>query len=394
MSLISYVSDYLKENNLDENFEQYTNEDLATQLRAFYASLRKKSGQEYSKSGYISIRAAINRHLTSPPFSKSINIIHDKEFMLCNQVFTGIIRKMRESGKDVTHHKTAIPEGDMAKMYETKTLSNDTPLSLLRKVFVEISINFGRRGREGLRELTRESIIIKKDDKGQEYATMTFNELDKNHQNPSPKEPEKKQILYSQDDSDLCPILSLKKYISKLNPKCSSFFQRPRNLKNPALDPVWYENKSLGIHTLENMMKNISADANLSQTYTNHCLRATTTTILGHAGVDGRNICSVTGHKNLQSLDSYIKEPTMDQRKNMCTILHNYGKKSNPKTSLALPNTSTNKKPSCTITKPITTVTEENTTATITKPPEESLFSGAQFLGQTTINVMINKTQN
>jgi hypothetical protein len=363
-------------------------------LRAFYGSLRKKTGESYSKSGYINIRAAINRHLTSPPFNRTMNIMHDKEFLSCNQVFTGILRKLRETGKDLTTHKCAIPEGDMAKMYQTGTLSNENPLSLLRKVFVEISINFGRRGREGLRDLTRNSIIIKTDDKNREYATLTFNELDKNHQILSPKDQEKKQILYAQEDSEHCPIVSLKKYLSKLNPKCNSLFQRPKTLKKPALEEIWYENKSLGVHSLETMMKSISTDAKLSQTYTNHCLRATTTTILGHAGVDGRNICSVTGHKNLQSLESYIREPTMDQRKEMCTILHKFGKSETSQESLALPQNITKPKTTCTISKPTECYSVANTTTTITKPPEESLFSGAKFLGQTTINVMINKNNN
>jgi hypothetical protein len=295
--------------------------------------------------------------------------------MQANQVFCGVLRKMREDGLDTTKHKSAVAPGDMEKLYKSGILSNDNPLSLQRKVYVEISLSFGRRGREGLRELTKNSIQFKTDDRGHEYATLGYNELDKTHQIQQPKDAEKKQILYAQEDSELCPIKTLKKYLSKLNPKCQSFFQRPKNLKNPEQEEFWYENKSLGIHTIESFMKTMSIEAGLSQVYTNHCLRATTSTVLAHAGFDTRNICSVTGHKNIQSLDSYVKEPTMDQRREMCSILNTYGKtevKENVDSAV---------------------IKYPPATSTITKPTTGSLFAGAQFMGQTTINVqMINKS--
>ena len=66
----------------------------------------------------------------------------------------------REEAEDKIQHNSAITEGDMRKMYTSKVLSNENPKSLLRKVFTEISINFGHRGREGCY-----SIVIKTDDK-------------------------------------------------------------------------------------------------------------------------------------------------------------------------------------------------------------------------------------
>jgi hypothetical protein len=200
--------------------------------------------------------------------------------------------------------------------------------------------------------------------------------------------------MYAQEDESDCPVYSLEKYISKLNPKCTAFFQRPRQHIFTDEDPVWYENKPLGIHKIDSMMKNISEDAKLSIVYTNHCLRATASTILGNAGVEGRQICSVTGHKNLQSLTSYIRQPTLEQRKNMCDILHNYGRSVEEDATKAPV-----VRPSCTISKPpesgmISGSSTQVSTAistSIASNSTESLFSGAQFLGDTTINVMFNK---
>ena len=57
----------------------------------------------------------------------------------------------------------------------------------------------------------------------------------------------------------------------------------------------------------------------------NHCLRATATTVLSHAGFDGNEICAVRGHRSVDSLKNYAAGPSMDQRNKMSTVLHNYG---------------------------------------------------------------------
>ena len=103
--------------------------------------------------------------------------MRDKCFTNANQVFSGVLRQMRESGLDVTKHKTAIGKGDMDKMYSSGVLGCSSPETLLNKVFVEVSLHFGRRGREGLREMTKDAIVFKIDDFGRHYATVKFNEI-------------------------------------------------------------------------------------------------------------------------------------------------------------------------------------------------------------------------
>ena len=161
-------------------------------LRELYGSVRNKKGELYGKSAYINLRAAIQRHIISPPFNRTINILRDREFLPANQVFMGVLRKMKAEGRDVTQHKEPITEGDMKKIYESDALSTKTPMGLVRKVYFEISLHFGRRGREGLRSLTKDSFVFKTDDEGKEYVTLLYNELDKNHQVLMPKEIEKK----------------------------------------------------------------------------------------------------------------------------------------------------------------------------------------------------------
>ena len=120
---------------------------------------------------------------------------------------------------------------------------------------------------------------IKVDAAGKQYIVQIFNEKEKNHQGVSNKEIEKSAVMYEQPENlDQCPIKTFKLYLTKLNPKCPALFQRP--LKNFANKDIWYDNAPLGHNIIGEMMKRISTDAGLSKTYTNHCIRTTTSTVL------------------------------------------------------------------------------------------------------------------
>ena len=62
----------------------------------------------------------------------------------------------------------------------------------------------------------------------------------------------------------------------------------------------------VGENTLGKKMKVIS-QAELSTTYTNHSMRATTITILDRSGFQARHIMSVSGHRNESRIKSYSK---------------------------------------------------------------------------------------
>ena len=68
-------------------------------------------------------------------------------------------------------------------------------------------------------------------------------------------------------------------------------------------------------------MSRLSADAGLSKRYTNHCIRATVATMLCAAGVSNQGIMSVTGHRNAESLSSYIV-PSDQERRRSSGIIH------------------------------------------------------------------------
>ena len=89
-------------------------------------------------------------------------------------------------------------------------------------------------------------------------------------------------------------------------------------------DIIWYDAAPLGKNTIGNKMKTMSASANLSKVYTNHCLRATCVTVLDQSGFEARHIIiSVSGHKAETSIKSYSHHVSEDQRRNMSLAISN-----------------------------------------------------------------------
>ncbi|CAC5411668.1 unnamed protein product [Mytilus coruscus] len=110
---VKILRGWLTENKYSSSFEELDETILNDRLCYFYASLQTKQGTDYSKSALVGIRSAISRHITGPPYNREINIITDKLFMPSNHVITGMMKKLKREGKDITVHKKAVAEGDI-----------------------------------------------------------------------------------------------------------------------------------------------------------------------------------------------------------------------------------------------------------------------------------------
>ena len=116
--------------------------------------------------------------------------------------------------------------------------------------------------------------------------------------------------------------------LGHLNPSSDALFQRPRDgqskMFNPADDKIWFCSAPLGTTTLDNMLKEKSKRAAIEPHLTNHCLRATSVTVLSDHNCETRHIKSITGHKSDQAVESYNERPSMEQQQNMSLVLSDF----------------------------------------------------------------------
>ncbi|XP_047442311.1 uncharacterized protein LOC125008941 [Mugil cephalus] len=270
--------EYLSEKAQSPDFETLDKDALCAVLRSFYAEARSKSGQLYSKSSLISIRSSLNRYLNEPPYCRTLDLTKDPELRSANLTLAAVIRRLEEQGAGPVVQKQAITRSDLRKLYESSVFNTDTPFGLLNKVWFETCMYFCTRGRENQRELEEDSFGLAVDEEGRKF--VYFKALGPYHKSRSaawtkkrPDADEDTLPRMYETGTEQCPYASFVRYVSKRNPLCRAFFQRPRD-HCCASDVTWYENKAIGKNLLGTRMQMLSRAAKLSKTYTNHCIGA------------------------------------------------------------------------------------------------------------------------
>ncbi|CAH1265090.1 Hypp3112 [Branchiostoma lanceolatum] len=256
---------WLQARDLNTAFEELPPPDLALLLRQFYGEVRKDDGTPYSKSTYGCLRAAIHRHLTGRPYHCKYNILKDKEFQAANSLYMGVLKQLKRDGMDTTKAYPPILACDISRMFQTKTLSVDDPVSLQRLVYFYLVFFLCRRG-DNLRNF-KTSDFVANTDEGRKYYTLRNNEHPTSHSTP--------RLYASSSDTRPCPVQALELYLSKLQDGCPFLFQRPNPMWNPESSALWYCNQPVGHNKLGRMMRDISRAAGLSKAYTNHSVRVT-----------------------------------------------------------------------------------------------------------------------
>lgn len=308
-------------------------------LSKFYVSVRRKDGSFYKRTSLLSVRAALDRHLKSPPHNKKISICDNHLFSDANKTLNSYLKQLVNEGKIAgTVHKNPLTGETIQKLYEKRELADaDTrdPRVLLQTAWFFVSIYFGKRGRENQSSLKKSMLRLLTTANGEEFFELNKNEpgavlASKNHTGGlDGSEDHSDGKIFPQASSRRCPVEVLKAYLSHLNPNSEALFQKPKDLGsakfNPETDNIWYEGeRKLGHNTLENLLRRMTERAGIEPYLTNHSLRATTVTVLSAKNIETRKIKAITGHKSDSSIESYCERPTLNQFKEMSTALTSF----------------------------------------------------------------------
>ena len=313
-------------------------EELNLCLNNFYTSARKKDGSFYKSTSMKSIRAAIDRFLRSPPYNRTSSIIADATFTEANKVLDAFVKDLRKTGKIAgIVHKKPISKEQMKRLFDSSELgpaNSMNPAQLQRTACLYLGLFFGRKGRENQRQLTPTMLSLRKPPQGVEYYELNRSQpgslpATKNHQGGlEDAEDESDAKIFSVPGSERCAVKTIKNYFAHLNQASDDLFQRPRDSEsakfNPMGEKIWYCNARLGRTTLDNVMKQMSKRPGIKPHLTNHCLRATSVTVLSDHNCETRHIKSVTGHKSDQAVESYNERPFIEQQQKMSLVLSEF----------------------------------------------------------------------
>ncbi|KAL1248946.1 hypothetical protein QQF64_022264 [Cirrhinus molitorella] len=262
---------WLREKQLTIDFKTVEKSELNPVLREFYGSIRTSKGELYGISSYVGLRAGLNRFMNEPPINRAWNLMQDTDFRAANNVFKGVVKQIRRSGRDITTHYPPISPEDQHLLKHSPALDPGNPKGLLNKVWYDIQLHFGLRGKEGNRHLQPDSFALNRDPNGFKYFTMALSEDAKNIQE---KDKKPRRSMYEEPGNPLCPVASLEKYLSKIPADAKALYLQPKRTY-VITDEMWYTSFPLGVNYLSQMLPKICKEAGMRTTYTNHSLRLT-----------------------------------------------------------------------------------------------------------------------
>ena len=219
--------------------------------------------------------------------------------------------KQRNGREPAVQHKQSIPDEDWGKIkvYFADVLETRDPQKLTIYTWFVISSRC-LRGSELQAHLCKKDLQFETSE-GRETIRIATDFITKNTQGG----------LYGRSfESKWCiddpqQVSAIKLYLQRLHPDVDRLFQRARAGRGElasAGQSCWFVRQALSHNVLSSMMRNLSENAGLSMPYTNHCVRATSIVHMREAGIQDRQIASVTGNNNIQSLLAYDRLSTKD----------------------------------------------------------------------------------
>jgi hypothetical protein len=193
-------------------------------------------------------------------------------------------------------------------------LSIDDPQQLQWLSWLYMQLFLCRRGVEKTHSMKKTDVII--ENSGTYSIIRLRNQEVKNHKEVN-EDGENGGVIRSVPGNLKCPFSVISTYLSHLNSKCDSLWQRPK--PTAANSGEWYCNVSLGHNTIEKMLRTISTFCETQTKYTNHCLRVSSCSLLGEAGYTDLDIQSVSRHKSVSSLGIY-KRVKLDKKIKMSDL--------------------------------------------------------------------------
>ena len=300
---VGILASFCSERKIDFDLSTCSAQELNDVLCKFYPGLRTKKGELYKKSSYFAARAAVHRKVQE--LGRPFNLFKSVEFLQSHRVLDATLKVKKLDGEEPSvRHKASLTQEDLSRLeaYFSDVLQANDPIKLTEFVWYVITLHCGLRAREIQVQLRKSDLEFRSDDSG-DYFVLNKDFASKNCQGGT-KGREFETIGRVQNAHQ---VKALRIFLSKLNPGVERLFQRARMGFVEEEDATWFQRQVLGKNLLGTMMERISRHANLSQRYTNHCVRATAVTILKKNGVEDSTVCLLTGHKNERSLRSYSK---------------------------------------------------------------------------------------
>ena len=262
----------------------------------FFARVRKQDGDLMKRMTYETIKYGVSRYLR-----EELNITMAPLTFPCTfRVHGNMAIALKKANKGYVQHHPQVADCDLQCIFDSVDVSS--PQQLQWYVFIMIHTHLCKRGGENVEQYTKTTFAVGKDADGQQYVYQAEDEMTKNQRESSLNKSCDGRMYAQPEWKEKCPLACFLLYLSKLS--CSNRLWQRCKPQSHCSEPTWYYNQPIGKNGVHQFMKKASVFFKLSATYTNHCLRVTSISILGRMFSEN-DIKTISGHSRTSSLHSY-----------------------------------------------------------------------------------------
>ncbi|XP_060086258.1 uncharacterized protein LOC132565628 isoform X2 [Ylistrum balloti] len=311
---IKFIKAWFRSKEIPDNIEYMSDQELNDALMRFYSEVRTRENKQFTRHTLANYRASLNRYLVSLPERPAgwQNLLRNSAFSSSNDLLDQ--RNMEERQREKLLKSIPLSADDRAKLTSSNITATTNPVSLQRKVWIDLVLHFGLKGNHAMWLLSRDSFVLRTDNRGLRYFTLDYDaEIGKAATYTQMRDWHWASRMYEVPQSPYCPVASMIWYLSKLCDTDHNLFQRPMDAGMWSFLPTWYQ-RPLGLQAITRMMSDISKDGDLSCVYTNTSVRSTINELLLE--------CSLTFDTMFPSLSQSGPKLSDDEQKASSHAIH------------------------------------------------------------------------
>ncbi|XP_070182961.1 uncharacterized protein KIAA1958-like [Littorina saxatilis] len=312
--------------NTELEIHQLTPSSLNEILSKYFIALKKADGTDYEATSMRSFWGSIHRHLKSKSYPHDIN--RSPSFQQAQQTLNAKLKALKNAGKgNMQYSAEALTDEEINTLYERNQLGQTTAESLLNTMWWNNCIHFGLRAVTDHHQMKWGDVTLGKDSSGKEY--LSYNERStktRTGEHVTNIRAVRPTVWATPQDPTRCPVATYRLY-AEYRPKDYSgeddpFYIATTTVPNPKPGTTWLKKQRVGVNKLATLMKDMAIKAGLTQNkrITNHSARKTMVQTLVNKQFAPTEIMQLTGHKNVQSINTYSKM-SEETHKKMSTAL-------------------------------------------------------------------------
>ncbi|CAG2186385.1 unnamed protein product [Mytilus edulis] len=320
---LALVTRFLKKKKETREIQTIPVVELDSLLSNFVLTVRKKDGQEYEPSTIRGFISSVERKLRRHKYGHSImGDDNDESFHLTRETLKAKQKLLKQKGKG-NKPKRAQPltDEEIAMLFDKNVLGDNSPKALLNTVWLNNCVQFGLRGVSEHYSLRWGDVTLNTASDGTKYLELNERQTKtRTGANVADVREVSPKIYGTNGDHD--PIKYYEIYKSKRPQNfCDAedpFYLAPRTISlADTRSEIWFLRQKIGERKMGAIVKSMKIEGGLDENkrLTNHSARKYLVQKLRSNEIPDTDIMQISGHKNVNSINSYSSISENKQRK-------------------------------------------------------------------------------